>query len=46
MNRYTFRRQKEDTGVFKTWEYEYIETIAANLPQIPAGFTLFTITKL
>jgi len=46
MNRYTFRKYKPETGVFKRWEYEYVDKEATELPEAPAGFTLFTITKL
>lgn len=46
MNRYTFRKYKPENGVFKKWEYEYLEIDGAELPEYPAGFTLFTITKL
>jgi hypothetical protein len=46
MKRYIFRKYRSENGVFKTWQYDYIEVDGTELPKAPAGFTLFTITKL
>ena len=44
MNRYTYRRKFDRNSL--TWDKEFIEIDGTELPKTPAGYDLFTITKL